>query len=300
MMDLFNGENKKELMTMSVNFDDINIRDLDKPYKMSQYFRVLPYFRYNVKYNNNDDMKYDDNDDDNGMNDDILVCNNLAIFSFENQLIGRHFTDDFNVNDFKNMINMIHKDSKNINDNNKYEWIWKIIANNHKDNNSYNQPNTNLRWINDSWTKFQVLWNKMNKQKRENKKNKRSESVEDIENTEIMENIASTKDLKDLKQKIDTNKEEEYKERAEKIKPLINKSQNQPQSDKTTINETEIDGLHINESQMNGSEINGSTKKSNKKQKKKKRKNKKLNKQSDDYASSEVDDSDTFCGCGIF
>ena len=182
--------------------------DLDAPYKLCAYLRMLPNIK-NQSVNNQQDIKF---------------CNDLAIFSYQNQLIGKHFINDFNRNDFQNMIDIVINHNKHSTTNyNKYDynWIWKIISKhkNDNDNDKENKNNDKLLWINNSWTKLEIYLEEKNK----NDNNKIYDDGDGEDDFYDLKEIES--DLKEIE--IDININNEKKKKKKKKKKNKNKSHQQ-------------------------------------------------------------------------
>ena len=167
----------------------IDLKDLHSPHELSQFILQFPsYKKYftnttpnNTRSNNtpsNTKPKHTRNDS--GAVNDLIICNKLSQFVYQEKLNGAFFVNNHNFSklDFQNMINQISSDN-----NEDFEWIYhilhiaiknsnsnttKIAHNNHShiQMNSKSDINTyidnvndhhKLPWIASKWGKYQLL-----------------------------------------------------------------------------------------------------------------------------------------------
>eukprot|EP01083_Nonionella_stella_P213690 770505_1 len=88
----------------------INLKHLASPYELSQLILQLPHYKpSNIKDNNDHD-------------DDLVICQKLAVFMYTERLTGKYFmSNTFTKRDFDNMMVIVNDTKCNC------EWIWQII-----------------------------------------------------------------------------------------------------------------------------------------------------------------------------
>ena len=94
-------------------FTSIDLSDLTVPHELSEYIQQFPNFKDLSPNSSSKTQK------------DVALCNQLSAFTFQQQLDGRFFTENFTETDFKDMMHLAadHEDSG------EYLWIWHILSN---------------------------------------------------------------------------------------------------------------------------------------------------------------------------
>ena len=133
---------------MSLSLSSINLNELINPHQLSRFFLQLP------------TLKEDCN------KDDKQVCQSLASFVYQEQICGKFLMNNFNKQDFDNMMEVITMIFDTKLETYDHNWIWQIIhklQNNNK-NNLNSSKITKVSWINSVWNQFQTLYDTDNKE----------------------------------------------------------------------------------------------------------------------------------------
>jgi len=132
----------------------VNLCDLNTPYKLSTWLQSLPsakqrYLQQRAQQSPNDENKED--------KDDRIICDKLAIFAFENGLIGHHLMNNFSNTDFEQIVSLL--EIENAKD--KSQWIWQCIEHSQQQQQQQQQSHVHseskLQWVINSWTQVQIL-----------------------------------------------------------------------------------------------------------------------------------------------
>ena len=124
---------------------DLNLSDLDNPYKCAKWISNLP--RYKSNFVSILGIKAVDQFDQ-----DIACCSRISQFIYQQQMDGNSFSKGFTEQDFNDMLQCIFSSKL------EYEnslWIWNIID--HLQRKQKQKAISNAGWIPSSWNRLTVL-----------------------------------------------------------------------------------------------------------------------------------------------
>eukprot|EP01083_Nonionella_stella_P215574 775769_1 len=128
---------------------NVSIKELNSPYKLSQFISQLPYYK-SLFCNGNKPKHTDIHPDD---LEDVVMCDQLSKFILEQQLTGRFFRDDFVKIEFDDMIRHL-----SIPESYDYDWVWNALT--HAIRDDHEHKTEHLQWINSNWDKLQIHLNR--------------------------------------------------------------------------------------------------------------------------------------------
>eukprot|EP01084_Bolivina_argentea_P076419 138497_1 len=123
----------------------VDLNELNEPYKLAKWIQMLPKYRAQFLKNSTKTT--------NNINHHTN-CQKLSEFMYQIQYCGKHLKSNFNENDFKELLAIIHADNNKYNYND-YIWIWDIIKtaqNTKKDDiKTPNKSTQKFGWVDAAW-----------------------------------------------------------------------------------------------------------------------------------------------------
>eukprot|EP01084_Bolivina_argentea_P076420 138498_1 len=128
----------------------VDLNELNEPYKLAKWIQMLPKYRAQFLKNSTKTT--------NNINHHTN-CQKLSEFMYQIQYCGKHLKSNFNENDFKELLAIIHADNNKYNYND-HIWIWNIIQTAQNPKTDIKRPNKSTQkfgWVNTAWMKFEIM-----------------------------------------------------------------------------------------------------------------------------------------------